>query len=75
MPNCVEADEDYDTIISWFPYKLNYTYPLTFRIIPQHYSSAVKIAFSYVTSTPADNYTELDSNCFDINETLVLKQQ
>ena len=50
----------------------DFNYPLTIKISPQHYSSTVKIEFSYVEggSSPYDY-----SKSFIIHEKLVLKQR
>jgi len=72
MVSSSHAVETRSHIIGSYFDEVRFNYPLTIKISPQHYSSTVKIEFSYVlgSSHPYDH-----SQSIIIHEKLVLEQK
>ena len=72
MLNYSQTGESRSRIMFFYYTKTCFNYPVNIKISPQHYSSTVKIEFSYVKDRfDPDDYSE----SITIHEKLVLKQQ
>lgn len=69
--NSSQSDKNWQRI--WFPGSLyvNHTYPLTIKILPQTYSSTIKVEFTYVRLS---KFPILQCESVTIHERLILKQ-